>query len=67
LNHLINNINKDIGDVPNSTRWNELQKKYNEVENEIIGLLNNKDSPEFQKCKAKLISLDFELDQLDMS
>jgi hypothetical protein len=45
--------------------WNELQKEYNEVEIEIIGLLGNKDSPEFQKCKAKLISLDKQLDELE--
>ena len=50
----------------NSTRWNELQEEYNEVEHELIGLLGNKDSPEFHKCYAKLISLDVELDQLDM-
>ena len=66
MNHLINNINKDIGDVPNSTRWNELQKEYNEVELKVLGLLGNRNSPEFQKYKAKLISLDIELDQLDM-
>ena len=65
MNHLIN-INKDIGNVLNSTRWNELQKEYNEVELKVLGLLTNKNSPEFQKYKSKLISLDIELDQLDM-